>query len=73
MCYPASREKQNTTTFSQIASSLGVERKRGRLSLVGFSEKLSDRGNLGGGAEDPPVPPGYREMKNEEREIRKDV
>lgn len=74
MCYPASRKKQNTTTFSQIASRLGVERKRGGLSLVGFSEKLSDRGTLGGGgAEDPPVPPGYREMKNEEMEIRKDV
>lgn len=40
---------------------------------MGFSEKLSDRGNLGGGAEDPPVPPGYREMKNGEMEIRKDV
>lgn len=40
---------------------------------MGFSEKLSDRGTLGGGAEDPRVPPGYREMKNEEMEIRKDV
>lgn len=51
-----------------------MERKRRGLSLVGFSEKLSNRGTLGGGgAEDPPVPPGYREMKNEEMEIRKDV